>query len=64
GCPTKITPEGDNTPRLCPRCNNASVFSAKSRTWFELCWVPLVPMKSSHVWVCGICQWNVPQQQG
>ena len=22
GCQTKVTPEGDLTPRLCPRCNN------------------------------------------
>ncbi|GBE82351.1 hypothetical protein BKA93DRAFT_760614 [Sparassis latifolia] len=64
GCPTKIKPEGDQTPRICPRCNNASVHSAKSRLWFELCFVPLIPMSSKRVWVCTICQWNLPIQPG
>ncbi|PAV23573.1 cytochrome c heme-binding site [Pyrrhoderma noxium] len=65
GCQTKIKPEGDpNDVRICPRCNNASVIQAKSREWFELCWVPLIPMNSKHIWICGICQWQVPIQQG
>ncbi|KAA1474872.1 hypothetical protein DENSPDRAFT_841533 [Dentipellis sp. KUC8613] len=64
GCPTKIKPEGDQTPRVCPRCHNASVMSAKSRTWFELCFIPLVPMRAQHIWICGICQWSVPLQPG
>ncbi|KAH9934815.1 uncharacterized protein B0H18DRAFT_869216, partial [Fomitopsis serialis] len=62
GCPTKIKPDGDQTPRICPRCNNVSVTSAKSRLWFELCWIPLIPMKSNHIWMCSICQWNIPLQ--
>ncbi|OBZ75950.1 hypothetical protein A0H81_04440 [Grifola frondosa] len=64
GCPTKIKAEGDQTPRVCPRCNNASVHSAKSRLWFELCFVPLIPMSAKHIWVCTICQWSVPIQPG
>ncbi|KAL5533197.1 hypothetical protein ACEPAF_4973 [Sanghuangporus sanghuang] len=64
GCPTKIKPDGDQSPRICPRCNNASVFRAKSRTWFELCFIPLIPMTSKHIWCCSICQWQVPLQQG
>jgi len=32
--------------------------------WFELCFVPLIPMKSKRIWMCSICQWNVPVQQG
>ncbi|OSX65179.1 hypothetical protein POSPLADRAFT_1038968 [Postia placenta MAD-698-R-SB12] len=64
GCPTRIKPDGDQTPRVCPRCNNASVTSAKSRLWFELCWVPLIPMRSERVWMCSICQWRVPIQPG
>ena len=42
GCPNKIKQEGDGTPYVCPRCNNAQVVEAKSRMWFELCWIPLV----------------------
>jgi len=64
GCPTKIKPEGDQTPRMCPRCNNASVISAKSRMWFELFWIPLVPLSSNHIWICTVCQWEVPHQEG
>ncbi|GJE90865.1 hypothetical protein PsYK624_070090 [Phanerochaete sordida] len=64
GCQTKVKPEGDTAPRICPRCNNAAVYPAKSRMWFELCFVPLVPMKSKRVWICPICQWQLPIQPG
>lgn len=43
---------------------SAAVISAKSRNWFEFCFVPLIPMNSTHVWLCSICQWQVPLQQG
>ncbi|EGN96071.1 hypothetical protein SERLA73DRAFT_185591 [Serpula lacrymans var. lacrymans S7.3] len=64
GCPTKIKPDGDQSPRICPRCHNGAMFAAKSRTWFEFCFVPLIPMKSRHVWMCGICQLQVAMQPG
>ncbi|KZT11414.1 uncharacterized protein LAESUDRAFT_671372 [Laetiporus sulphureus 93-53] len=64
GCPTKVHPVGDQTPRVCPRCHNASVTSAKSRRWFEFCFVPLIPMRSERIWTCCICQWSVPIQPG
>ncbi|KIM49278.1 hypothetical protein M413DRAFT_103107 [Hebeloma cylindrosporum] len=64
GCSTKISPEGDQTPRICPRCHNAAVSSAKSKEFFEFCFVPLIPMSSKHVWLCSICRWEVPLQQG
>ncbi|CAL1704342.1 unnamed protein product [Somion occarium] len=64
GCNKKIKPEGDEPPRICPRCHNASVTRAKSRTWFELCFVPLVPLSTKHIWICAICQWNIPIQPG
>ena len=41
-----------------------AVVSAKKKTYFELFCVPVFPMSSKHVWVCGICQWRVPLQQG
>lgn len=46
---------------VCPRCHNAQVVTGKSRTWFELCWIPLIPFKSKHIFICGICQWQAPQ---
>ncbi|KAH9854111.1 hypothetical protein C2E23DRAFT_819634 [Lenzites betulinus] len=64
GCPTRLKPEGDQTPRICPRCSNVSTIRVKSRLWFELCFVPLIPMSSEHLWLCTICQWSVPLQQG
>ena len=43
---------------------SVAVVSAKKKTYFELFCVPVFPMSSKHVWVCGICQWRVPLQQG
>ncbi|KAK0562934.1 hypothetical protein OC861_005067 [Tilletia horrida] len=54
----------DSQPHVCPRCHNGAVVRAKTRTWFELCWVPLIPMKKSHIWICSICQWRAPQDGG
>ncbi|KZV93354.1 hypothetical protein EXIGLDRAFT_49515 [Exidia glandulosa HHB12029] len=62
GCPTIVKPGEDVTPRICPRCNNASVIDAKERMWFELCFVRLFPFHSSRVWHCTICRWQVPHQ--
>lgn len=42
----------------------ASMFAAKSRKWFELCFVPLIPLGSRQVWVCGICQLQTDMQSG
>ncbi|KAJ4479498.1 hypothetical protein C8R41DRAFT_922713 [Lentinula lateritia] len=65
GCPTKVKPDGnEQTAHLCPKCNNASVFSAKSRTWFELFFIPLIPMNTKHIWMCGICRWVAPMGPG
>ncbi|KAF8516905.1 hypothetical protein BU17DRAFT_50391, partial [Hysterangium stoloniferum] len=66
GCPTKISQDGEQPGRICPRCSNVAVVSAKSRMWFELqvFFIPLIPMPSSNIWLCTICQWEVPHQQG
>ncbi|KAJ7632194.1 hypothetical protein FB45DRAFT_911776 [Roridomyces roridus] len=64
GCSQKIKPEGDQTPRICPNCHNASVFSAKKKTWFELFFIPLIPFDSKHVWLCQICHWMAPHVAG
>ncbi|CAD6887858.1 unnamed protein product [Tilletia caries] len=63
GCPTKIKQE-DGSPHVCPRCHNGAVVKAKSRMWFELCCIPLIPIKTKHIYVCGICQWQAPQDGG
>ncbi|KAF8590450.1 hypothetical protein K439DRAFT_1329646, partial [Ramaria rubella] len=64
GCSTKIKQDSDQTPRICPRCHNTAVISAKTRMWFELFFIPLIPTTSSHIWLCSICQWQVPHQPG
>jgi hypothetical protein len=30
---------------------------------FELFWIPLVPFKKSHIWICGICRKQTPQKR-
>lgn len=42
----------------------AAVCSAKSKEYFEICFVPLIPMSSKHIWLCSICQWQIPIQAG
>ncbi|RDB21172.1 hypothetical protein Hypma_011448 [Hypsizygus marmoreus] len=65
GCQTSLKPNGEvQAPRVCPRCSNASVFAAKSTTWFELFWVPLVPFSKKQIWFCNICQWQAPNAPG
>ncbi|KAF8436902.1 hypothetical protein L210DRAFT_3406375, partial [Boletus edulis BED1] len=66
GCPTRVSPDGNQGARICPRCHNgaSSMFAAKSRKWVELCFVPLIPFKSRQVWMCGICQLQTDMQPG
>ncbi|KAF9532333.1 hypothetical protein CPB83DRAFT_847668 [Crepidotus variabilis] len=64
GCQTEIKPEGDMSIRVCPRCNNGAVTSARSKQYFEICFVPVVPMSRKHIWICSICQWSHPRQDG
>ncbi|CAH7687043.1 hypothetical protein BY996DRAFT_6431048 [Phakopsora pachyrhizi] len=59
GCPTKIgIGGGDGQARVCPKCNNGSVFQANSRMWIEICFIPLVPCRSKDIWHCNICNWQ------
>ncbi|GAA5913215.1 uncharacterized protein JCM6883_005287 [Sporobolomyces salmoneus] len=43
---------------VCPNCRNASVKAYKRKKWFELYWIPLVPLGSKHVFVCPVCRWQ------
>ncbi|GAA5872888.1 hypothetical protein JCM1840_005879 [Sporobolomyces johnsonii] len=49
---------------VCPRCKNAAVQPYRRRKWFELFWIPLIPLGSKHVWFCPICQWSGPLEGG
>ncbi|KZT53542.1 hypothetical protein CALCODRAFT_439948, partial [Calocera cornea HHB12733] len=61
GCPTKISADNSGPPMVCPRCHNPSVHGAKSRMWFEFCFVPLIPCQSEQIWYCPICSWEAAQ---
>ncbi|KAF7778851.1 hypothetical protein Agabi119p4_3196 [Agaricus bisporus var. burnettii] len=58
GCQTKLKPEADQIPRVCPRCHNASVLPAKKTTWFEFFFIPVVPLSRKHILMCTICGWQ------
>ncbi|KAF5373057.1 hypothetical protein D9758_001669 [Tetrapyrgos nigripes] len=65
GCQDTIKPDGsEQVARICPRCNNASIFAAQKKTWFELFFIPLIPFNSKHIWLCGICQFATPLGPG
>jgi hypothetical protein len=58
------SPTGGLYPASDRHCILAAVQPAKARTWFELCFIPLVPMKSKQVWICPICNWRMNVQDG
>lgn len=79
GCQTKLKPDPNQPPRICPRCHNgilflpsllvpfgdsqplsspASVLPAKKSTWFELFFIPVVPLSRKRILMCTICGWQ------
>ncbi|KAH9998172.1 hypothetical protein BJV74DRAFT_241935 [Russula compacta] len=54
----------DPTPRVCPKCHNATVVRATSRMWFSFFLLRLIPLKKNQIWICSTCNWNVPTQSG
>ncbi|THV07905.1 hypothetical protein K435DRAFT_709039 [Dendrothele bispora CBS 962.96] len=65
GCQDTVKPDGnEQVARICPRCNNGSVFAAKKKTWFEFFFIPLIPFNTKHIWMCSICQWAAPLGPG
>jgi len=62
GCHEKLS-IADPDPHLCPRCNNPSLNNGSARRWFEICFVPLIPMKKKHIVICHICNWRVQKPQ-
>ena len=75
GCQTKLKPEPNQAPQICPHCHNgkpkypfpffisliywlASVFPTKKNTWFELFFVPIIPLSRKHILLCMICGWQ------
>ncbi|KAF8630398.1 hypothetical protein AX15_002952 [Amanita polypyramis BW_CC] len=61
GCPTRYKAHADQQlPRVCPHCHNGALIAAKRTTWFELFFIPLVPISKKRVWLCHICHWSTP----
>ncbi|BGP20847.1 hypothetical protein JCM10213_008117 [Rhodosporidiobolus nylandii] len=56
--------EPGDPPAQCPRCHNRLVAAFKRRTWFELYWIPLIPFKAKHVFICTVCQWTAVNPNG
>jgi len=54
----------DPTAHVCPKCHNVSVVRASSRMWFSFFLVRVIPLKKKHIWICSICNWHVPTQNG
>ncbi|KAI9458019.1 hypothetical protein F5148DRAFT_1221439 [Russula earlei] len=52
----------DANPHVCPKCHNVTVVRATTRAWFSFFFVPIIPFKKKHIWICSTCNWNVPTQ--
>ncbi|GAA5907400.1 uncharacterized protein JCM6883_001192 [Sporobolomyces salmoneus] len=61
GCSKQYSQEGGGA-HWCPRCSNPQVYAVKERNCLEICCIPLVPLGSSHIWMCSICQWQASQK--
>ncbi|BGO95564.1 hypothetical protein NBRC10512_007822 [Rhodotorula toruloides] len=60
GCDRQLSQESGQA-HICPRCHNGTVFPTKERNCFTFCFVPLIPLGSSHIYHCSTCQWEASQ---
>jgi zinc ribbon protein len=45
----------------CPNCKNRTFFHYIAiRVWFTLFFIPVIPYKSIHAYVCRVCSWGFP----
>ncbi|KAG2020471.1 hypothetical protein CC2G_005810 [Coprinopsis cinerea AmutBmut pab1-1] len=58
GINDRIKPNKDFQPLACPRCHNTSVIYARNCKWFELFFIPLIPVYWKHIYLCNICGWR------
>ena len=48
---------GPTMPVTCPRCNNDTYWRLlRSRTWFTLFFIPVIPYENKHFLLCEVCQ--------
>jgi hypothetical protein len=51
---------GPTLPLKCSHCNNNSYWNLyRSRTWFTLFFVPVIPYDNKHVLLCQVCSRGV-----
>jgi hypothetical protein len=51
-------PGYENLRFYCPHCHNVAVEAIKQRSFFTLCWVPLIPLGWGKKLHCTICNWS------
>ena len=52
---------GPAFPHQCPNCNNLTFFHYMTvKVWFTLFFIPVLPYKIVHAFVCSICERGTP----
>lgn len=47
---------GPTLPIRCPNCNNDTVWHlGRTKTWFTLFFIPVIPYRTDRYYVCEIC---------
>ncbi|KAJ7093212.1 hypothetical protein C8R44DRAFT_401782 [Mycena epipterygia] len=64
GYETQVTPAGEQTAHVCPKCMQASVFSSTSKKEIIVMFVP-VSSSATALWVCTTekCGWTAPAER-
>ncbi|KAJ7168197.1 hypothetical protein C8R43DRAFT_983397 [Mycena crocata] len=64
GYETQVTPNGEQTAHVCPKCRQASVFSSTSTKEIIVLFVP-VSSNAEALWVCTTenCGWKTPLEK-
>ncbi len=45
----------------CPNCKNRTFFHYIAvKVWFTLFFIPVIPYKNIHAYVCRVCSWGFP----
>ncbi|KAF7323114.1 Cytochrome c heme-binding site [Mycena chlorophos] len=65
GVVNDVTPTGDQTAHVCPKCKKASVYSSKSTTQVVVLFVAIGTTASESSWLCTTegCGWKAPLAQ-
>lgn len=57
GLKRRVKEYGAAYPAYCPHCDNEVVYQlVKTRRWFHIYWIPLIPFTANRMLMCPICQ--------